>query len=63
MSRVCSICGKSRISGNKVSHSNIKTKRVWNTNVHKVKTQLPSGQISYQYICTRCLRTMKKDAE
>lgn len=28
MSRVCSVCGKGRMSGNAVSHSNRKTRRV-----------------------------------
>lgn len=62
MSRVCSICGKGQMSGNKVSHSNIKTKRSWGANVHKVKIVDANGAISSQYICTRCLRTAKKEA-
>nr|MCR5553729.1 50S ribosomal protein L28 [bacterium] len=28
MSRVCSVCGKGKMSGHTVSHSNIKTNRV-----------------------------------
>ena len=28
MSRVCSICGKGKMSGNNVSHSHLKTKKV-----------------------------------
>lgn len=63
MSRVCSVCGKAQISGNKVSHSNIKTRRTWKTNVHKVKMTDELGRISYQYICTRCQRTAKKQAK
>ena len=62
MSRVCSICGKGQMSGNKVSHSNIKTKRSWGANVHKVKIVDAKGAVSSQYICTRCLRTAKKEA-
>lgn len=60
MSRVCSICDKKQISGNKVSHSNIKTKKSWKVNVHKVKRPDENGTISYSYICTRCLRTLNK---
>ncbi|MBO5304227.1 MAG: 50S ribosomal protein L28 [Clostridia bacterium] len=60
MSRVCSECGKKQISGNKVSHSNIKTRRSWKANVHKVKDIDENGSVSYNYICTRCLRTRKK---
>lgn len=59
MSRVCSICGKGRVSGNNVSHSHKKTKRSFNANVHKVTTEV-DGKISHDYVCTRCLRTAKK---
>lgn len=34
MSRVCEITGKKAIVGNNVSHSNIKTKRKFNPNLH-----------------------------
>ena len=54
MSKVCSICGKGTMSGNKVSHSNIKTRRSWTPNVQKVDGE---------YVCTRCLRTKKKKEE
>ena len=37
MSRVCSVCGKAKLSGNKVSHSNRKTPRSYNANVQKVR--------------------------
>ena len=60
MGRICSLCGKAQISGNNVSHSNIKTRRVWKTNVHKVKVTLPSGEVKRQYVCTRCQRTLRK---
>ncbi len=62
MSRVCFMCGKGQVSGNSVSHSHIKTRRVWNANIHKVKLQGADGQFTYQYVCTRCRRTMKKEA-
>lgn len=35
MSKVCQITGKRSIGGNKVSHSNIKTKRKFNPNLQK----------------------------
>jgi len=37
MSKVCQITGKRTIGGNKVSHSNIKTKRKFNPNLQKKK--------------------------
>ncbi len=60
MSRVCSRCGKGPMSGNKVSHSNRKTRRSWGVNVHKVKQVAENGSVSYVYLCTRCQRTERK---
>jgi large subunit ribosomal protein L28 len=41
MSRVCQITGKKAIPGNKVSHSNIKTKRRFNINLQTKKFYIP----------------------
>lgn len=57
MSKVCSICGKGKMSGNKVSHSNRKSPRLWSANVQKVKVVDEKGTVSSQYVCTRCLRS------
>ena len=43
MSRVCAICGKGQLSGNKVSHSNRKTRRSWGANVQKVQLVNENG--------------------
>ena len=37
MSKVCSVCGKGKISGNQVSHSNKHNKRTWSANIRNVK--------------------------
>lgn len=37
MSKICQITGTRRMVGNKVSHSNIKTKRIFNPNLQKKK--------------------------
>jgi large subunit ribosomal protein L28 len=42
MSKVCQITGKRVIVGNKVSHSNAKTKRTFSPNLFKKKFYLPS---------------------
>lgn len=57
MSRVCAYCGKAQQSGNKVSHSNRKYRRVWGANVQKVKVVKDNGATQSVYVCTRCLRT------
>jgi len=60
MSRVCCICEKGQMTGNKVSHSNRKARRNWGANVQKVKLDV-NGVENTQYVCTRCLRTMRKN--
>ena len=58
MSRVCSICGKGKMKGNMVSHSNIKTNKHYNANVQKVKVEI-DGNTKSEYVCTKCLKTLK----
>ncbi|CAG0977586.1 50S ribosomal protein L28 [Flavobacteriales bacterium] len=41
MSRICQITGKKVITGNSVSHSNRKTKRVFQPNLFKKKFYIP----------------------
>lgn len=60
MSRVCCICEKGQMTGYKVSHSNRKARRNWGANVQKVKLDV-NGVEKTQYVCTRCLRTMRKN--
>ncbi|MBQ3166464.1 MAG: 50S ribosomal protein L28 [Clostridia bacterium] len=56
MSRVCSVCGKGKLSGNLVSHSNRKTPRSYSANVQKVKI-VKDGTVTSAYVCTRCLKS------
>ncbi len=60
MSRVCSICGKGNMSGNLVSHSNIKTKRTSKPNVQKVSIEV-DGKAKNAYVCTKCMKGSKAD--
>ncbi len=59
MSRVCSICGKGKMSGNTVSHSNRKAPKLWNANVHKVTFVNADGKVESGYVCTRCMKSGK----
>lgn len=61
MSRVCSVCGKGRLSGNNVSHANNKTKRTFQVNVQKVSYKKADGSIVNEYVCARCLKGNKVD--
>jgi len=54
----CDVCGKGPITGNNVSHSNKKTRRVWQPNIKRVKVNL-NGSIKRVNVCTECLRTGK----
>jgi large subunit ribosomal protein L28 len=56
MAMTCDICEKGRLVGNKVSHSNIKTKRVQRPNLQRVKA-LIDGAPRRIRVCTRCLRS------
>lgn len=62
MARVCAMCGKGKLKGNLVSHSNIKTNRHYSPNVQKVKLEV-DGKKTKEYVCTRCLRTMRQSTE
>jgi large subunit ribosomal protein L28 len=41
MSRICQITGKKAMTGNNVSHSNAKSKRKFNINIHQKKFYIP----------------------
>ena len=62
MSRMCEITGKKAIVGNKVSHSNTKTKRKFNVNLKVKKFYLPEED---KWITLRlsmgALRTINKN--
>lgn len=56
MSRVCDVCGKGVMHGNTVSKSNIKTRRTWRPNLHKVKTVIGGTTVTLK-VCTRCIKS------
>jgi large subunit ribosomal protein L28 len=53
---ICDICDKRRMVGNKVSHSNIKTKKRQGANVQKLRAVV-NGRVMRVYACTRCIRS------
>lgn len=56
MANRCEICNKGRLVGNKVSHSNIKSKTVQRPNLQRVRAKL-KGVAQRIRVCTRCLRS------
>jgi large subunit ribosomal protein L28 len=57
MPRQCEVCGKTTQVGNRVSHSNIKTKRRFYPNLQKVRHQRADGSVRVMTVCTRCIRS------
>lgn len=58
MSRRCDYCSKGPATGNKVSHSNIKTRTRWLPNLKRMKA-VKNGETITVYVCTRCIRSGK----
>jgi large subunit ribosomal protein L28 len=61
MARICQVTGKRTVTGNKVSHSNIKTKRRFLPNLHSKRLWLESEQRFVRLrISANGLRTIDK---
>ncbi len=58
MSRQCDICGKGTITGNTVSKSKNRVRRVWRPNIQSVRTMI-GGTVLAVKVCTRCLKANK----
>lgn len=54
----CEICGKSVAFGNKVSHSNRKTNRMFKPNIRRVRV-VENGTRKTVDVCARCLCSNK----
>ncbi|MBT4648965.1 50S ribosomal protein L28 [Candidatus Parcubacteria bacterium] len=55
MAKVCDICSRGKVSGNRRSHSNNATKRTMKINLQSKK--LGGSRMT---ICTSCLKTLNK---
>lgn len=55
----CELCGKGPQFGHNVSHSNVRTKRMWRPNVQKA-TVVINGVERTMKLCTKCLKTLSK---
>lgn len=58
MAKVCEICGKRPIYGNKVSHAHNLSRRRWTPNLQRVKA-LVNGKKKVISVCTSCLKAGK----
>jgi large subunit ribosomal protein L28 len=59
MSRVCEICGKGKMRGNTVSHSNRKAPRHYKPNLQSETIEVDGKPVSVK-LCTKCKKTVKK---
>jgi len=56
MSKICELCGKRARAGNRVSHSNRKTRRYWRPNLQRILTE-DNGLRRRILVCTECLHS------
>jgi large subunit ribosomal protein L28 len=59
MSKVCEVCGKGKMTGHNVSHSNRKSSRTWDVNLQET-TMTVDGKEKKVRACTKCIKTFKK---
>lgn len=61
MSKYCPVTGKKPVSGNRVSHANNKSKRVFEPNMHEKRLWSPAlGRFVRLRVSARGLRTIDK---
>jgi large subunit ribosomal protein L28 len=58
MSKVCAVCGKIPVSGNRVSHANNKTRRRFEPNLQTVRARM-GGVARRIRVCASCIRAGK----
>ena len=63
MSKVCSVCGKGKLSGNLVSHSNRKTPKLYEANLQKVRIVDENGRVKRVYVSTPCILLISRFIE
>ena len=51
----CAICQKAAHFGNAVSHSHIRSNKMWKANIKSVRVKTAGG--AKMYVCTSCLRS------
>jgi large subunit ribosomal protein L28 len=60
MSRVCELCGKGKMAGNTVSHSNKRAPKKYVPNIQKETINLDDGSKITMKVCTKCKKTLRK---
>ena len=55
MARVCDVCGKGPLYGNKISHAHNVSRKRWLPNLQKVRVKV-NGGVKRMKVCTTCLK-------
>ena len=58
MAKMCEVCGKAPVFGNRISHAHNVSSRRWLPNLQRVRAQVGKA-VKRMYVCTRCIRTGK----
>ncbi len=58
MAKMCEVCGKAPVFGNRVSHAHNVSSRRWMPNLQRVRVKL-GPTVKRINVCTRCIRTGK----
>ncbi len=58
MAKVCDLCGRGPMFGNRVSHAHNVSKRRWNINLQSVRA-IVNGASKRIRVCTSCIRNGK----
>jgi ribosomal protein L28 len=70
MSKLCEICGKSTVAGNRIQHKHSvgwrykapKSKRQFKPNLRKVDVEVGDSEVRV-FACMKCYKRLKKEAE
>lgn len=58
MAKMCEVCGKTPVFGNRVSHAHNVSSRRWMPNLQNVRAKIGKS-VKRIVVCTRCLRSGK----
>jgi large subunit ribosomal protein L28 len=58
MAKVCEMCGRGPMFGNRVSHAHNVTKRRWNINLQRARA-IVNGAHKKVRVCTSCIKNGK----
>jgi large subunit ribosomal protein L28 len=56
MAKMCEVCGKTPVFGNRVSHAHNVSSRRWMPNLQRIRA-IVDGSVKRIQVCTRCIRS------